>query len=165
MERFSPKIEIINTLTIDIDGCLEKYNDKEFICEILKSSEYNRRVFRNVSKNFKVEFFIKIDSSNQNLNQWPESTKVKDYLKQNRMKTIEELKKAQEETLEYYRLNLDRFKSKLNKEKNIEELKSELFAEKFYFQVNFKPPYLSQLLSKYLHSSLTFIYLNLISIH
>jgi hypothetical protein len=43
------------------------------------------------------------------------------------MKTIEELKKAQEKTLEYYKLNSERFKS-------------ELFAEKFYFQVNFKQP-------------------------
>ena len=54
------------------------------------------------------------------------------------MKTIEELKKAQEETMEYYKLNSERFKSEQTKEKNIEELKSELFAEKFYFQVNFK---------------------------
>ena len=54
------------------------------------------------------------------------------------MKTIEALKNAQEETLEYYKLNLDRFKSELTNEKSIEELKSELFVEKFYFQVNFK---------------------------
>jgi hypothetical protein len=47
------------------------------------------------------------------------------------MKTIEELRKAQEETIEYYKLNSARFKSELTKEKNIDELRSELFAEKF----------------------------------
>jgi len=64
--------------------------------------------------------------------------KVVDYLKQIRMKTIEELKKAQEETLEYYKLNSERFKSEQTNKKNIDELKSELFGDKFYFQVNFK---------------------------
>ena len=46
-------------------------------------------------------------------------------------------KNVQEETLEYYKLNSERFKSELINEKKIEELKSELFAKKFYFQVNF----------------------------
>ena len=59
--------------------------------------------------------------------------KIVDYLKQVRMKTIEKMKNSQEETIEYYKLNSDRFKVK-----NIKELKSELFAKKFYFQVNFK---------------------------
>ena len=52
------------------------------------------------------------------------------------MKTIEELRKAQEETLQCYKHNSSRFKSE---QLNIDELKSELFfAEKFYFQVNLK---------------------------
>ena len=54
------------------------------------------------------------------------------------MKTIEELRKAQEETIEYYRFNSERFKSEQTNEKDIDELRSELFAEKFYFQVNLK---------------------------
>ena len=49
----------------------------------------------------------------------------KSITKQIRIKTIEQLKKSQEETIEYYKLNSDRFKS-------------ELFADKFYFQVNLK---------------------------
>ena len=94
--------------------------------------------FKNRFLYFDVEFFETIDSSKANLESWPESTKVVDYLKQIRMKTIQELKNAQEETLEYYKLNSERFKSEITKEKNIEVLKSESFAEKFYFQVNFK---------------------------
>ena len=139
---FSPKIEIINhfdnlinRIDIDIDSSLENYNDKQLLGEIVKSSENKRRDSR--SSDFNVTFF---DSSNQNLNSWPETTKVVDYLKQIRIKTVEELKKAQEEIIEYYKLNSDRFKSELTNETNIEEIKSVLFAEKFYFQVNFKQP-------------------------
>ena len=145
MERFSPKIEIINhfddlinRIDIDIDNSLEKYNDKQTLSEILKSSEDIRKKLRDHYFDFDVMFFDTIDSSKPNLNSWPESTKVVDYLKQIRMKTIEELKNAQEETIEYYKLNSDRFKSEQIKEKNIDQLRSELFAEKFYFQVNFK---------------------------
>ena len=145
MERFSLKIEIINhfdilinRIDIDIDSSIEKYNNKQLLSEILNCSEDNRWFFRSLSNDFNLEFFDKTDSSKPNLESWPESTKVVDYLKQIRMKTIEELKKAQEETLDYYKLNSDRFKSELTNEKNLEELKSELFAEKFYFQVNLK---------------------------
>ena len=47
MARFSPKIEIINhfdnlinRVDIDIDICLEKYNNKQILGELLKSSKY-----------------------------------------------------------------------------------------------------------------------------
>ena len=146
MERFSPKIEIINhfdnlinRIDIDIDSSLEKYNDKQLLGEIIEN--YNKRWLSwNFFNRFNVKFFQKNHTSKQKLNSWTESTKVVDYLKQIRMKTIEELKNAQNETLEYYKLNSDRFKSELIKVKSIEEMKSELFAEKFYFQVNCKQP-------------------------
>ena len=144
MEKFSPKIEIIklfdnliNRIDIDIDSSIENFNDQQ-LSEIFTSSKSNKWYLTNIIDDFKVEFFNKIHSSKQNLNRWPKSTKVVDYLKQIRMRTIKVLKKAQEETIEYYKLNSDRFKSEQTKEKNLEELKSELFAEKFYFQVNFK---------------------------
>ena len=147
MERFSPKIEIINhfdnlinRIDIDIDSSLENYNDQQLLSEILKSSVESRLNFRNISTRFNVKIFETIDSSKRNVESWPESTKVVNYLKQIRLKTIEELKKAQEETLDYYKLNSERFKNELTKDitKDIDELRSELFAEKFYFQVNFK---------------------------
>ena len=140
MERISPKIEIINhfdnlinRIDIDIDSSLENYNDQQRLSEIFTSSKSNRWYLTNIIDDFKVEFFDKIHSSKKNLNRWPETTKIVDYLKQVRMRTIKELKNAQKETIEYYKLNSDRFK-----EKSIEEMKSELFTEKFYFQVNFK---------------------------
>ena len=143
MERFSPKIEIINhfdnlinRIDIDIDSSLEKFNEQQLISEILRSSEYNRSDFKNRSVGFTVEFFFNIDSSKQNLNPWSETTNVVDYLNQVRIETIEELKKAQEDTLGHYKLNSARFKSEQANEKGIDKLRSELFAEKFYFQVH-----------------------------
>ena len=147
MERFSPKIEIINhfenlinRIDIDIDSSIEMFNDQQLLSEIRTNFEKNRKDFWHIFLYFNIKFFDHtIDSSKPNLNSWPESMKVIDCLKEIRMKTIQELKNAQKETLEYYKLNnSERFKSLLTKEKNIEEIKSELFAEKFYFQVNFK---------------------------
>ena len=145
MKRFSPKIEIINhfdnlinRIDIDIDSSIEKYNDKQLLSEILLNSEKNRLDLIDRYSDFDVKFFDTFDSSKHNLESWQETTKVVDYLKQIRMKTIEELKNAQEETLEYYKLNSERFKSEQNNEKKIDELSSELFAEKFIFQVHFK---------------------------
>ena len=141
---FSPKIEIINhfdnlinRIDIDIDSSLERFNDQQLLCKILKSSERNRRDFKDMWEYYNVEFFDKIDSSKPNPDSWSKSTKVVDYLKQIRMKTIAELKKAQEETIEYYKLNSERFKSEKMNDKKIDQLRSELFAEKFYFQVKF----------------------------
>ena len=145
MAKFSPKIEIINhfdnlinRVDIDIDHCLEKCNNDLTLGEQQKSSEDNRRNFWNKYTDFNFEFSDTFKSSkHQSLDLWPESTKVIDYLKEVRMKTIEELRKAQEDTLETYKLNSSQFKSELSNEKSIDELRSKLFAEKFYFQVNF----------------------------
>ena len=48
------------------------------------------------------------------------------------------MRNVQEDTLGSYTLNSSKFKSELSNEKNINELRSELFADKFYFQVQFK---------------------------
>lgn len=65
---------------------------------------------------------------------WSESTIVVDYLNQIRMRTIDQLRKVQEESLE----NSSRFnhlRVEIKDETNKEELKSQLFAHKFYFQI------------------------------
>ena len=144
MSRFSPKIEIINhfdnlinKVDIDIDHCLEKYNDEKVLGELLK---IDRMHISDNYDDFDVKFFCKYNSSKyqyQTLDLWSESTKVIDYLKQLRMKTIGALRNAQEEALQYYKLNSWRFKSELCHGKNIDQLRSELFAEKFYFQIHF----------------------------
>ena len=133
MERLSPKIEIINhfdnlinRIDIDFDSSLEKYNDQQLLSELRKSSENNRWDFTDIPFSFNVKFIDTFDSSKTNPDSWPESTKVIDYLKQIRMKTIEELKNLQEETIEYYKINSERFKSEQTNEKNIKEMKSEI---------------------------------------
>ena len=148
MARFSPKIEIINhfdnlinRVDIDIDNCLEKYNE-ELLKDLLISSEIVR-FYNNMEiySQFRVITYDTITWSinpNQAIDIWPESTKVIDYLKQIRMRTIDELKKEQEQTLEKYKLNSERFKSELNNYKSTEELRRELFDEKFYFQIQIK---------------------------
>ena len=142
MTNFSPKIEIINhfdnlinNLDLEIEICLEKYNNKQVIGQIQESSVSDRGKFRNKKCFFNVGLFSKIESLENNI--WTESTKVIDYLNQVRMRTVEELRKAQEDSLEYYKLNWSHFKSQQTNNKSIDELKSELFREKFYFQVNF----------------------------
>ena len=70
MTRFSSKIEIrnhfdnlINRVDIDIDDCLQKYNDENILEELLKSSENNRKNFQ--SNYFNVKLFGKFNTSNQ----------------------------------------------------------------------------------------------------
>ena len=150
MTKSSPKIEIINhfdnlinRIDIDIDFCLEKYND-ELLKDVLYSSYLDRIWFHNknvINSEFKVIAYDPINSStnqNQTLERWSNSIKVIDYLKQIRMRTIEKLKKEQEETLEKYKLNSTRFKSELNDDKSIEEFRKKLFEENFYFQIQIK---------------------------
>ena len=143
MTRISPKIEIINhfdnlinKVDIDIDHCLENCNDKSMLGEMLESfATTDRKTFRN-EEYFNVEFHN--NPSKNNL--CTESTKVIDYLNQVRMETIEELRKAQNDCLEYYKTNLSHFKSLLTDTNSINEFKSELFAEQFYFQVKLAQP-------------------------
>ena len=145
MAILSPKIEIINhfdnlinRVDIDTDDCLQKYNNEQVLGELLESSENNRRNFRDHFDNFNVEFFDTFNASkHQSRDLWIESTKVIDYLEKVRMVTIQELKKAQNEALENYKHSSPQFKSELSNEKNIDELRSKLFAENLYFQIHF----------------------------
>ena len=143
MEKLSPKIEIINhfdnlinRLDIDIDDSLEKCDNKQLLDDLVRSSETNRKYFRTRFDHFNLEFFERYNSSSKHESPLDLSTKVVDYLRQVRTKTIDELRKAHNETLKYYSDNSTRFKSEQTNEKTIDELKSELYAEKYYFQVH-----------------------------
>ena len=143
---FCPKIEIINhfdnlinKIDIDTDICIENYNEEQTLSELLKSSETIRRDFRNTHEQLNIKFRDEFNTSrHESLDLWPESTKVIDYLNQVRMKTIEQLRKAQEDTLEYYSLNSSRIKSQLYNVRDIYNFRRILFDEKFYFQVHLK---------------------------
>ena len=139
MTNFSPKIEIINhfdnlinNVDIEFELCLEKFNDRQVLGQLIESTAADRDNFRNKKACFNLELFSAIESFENNI--WTESTKVIDYLNQVRLRTIEELRKAQEDSLEYYKLSRS---SQQTDNKSIDQLKSELFSKKFYFQVNF----------------------------
>ena len=145
MINFSSKIEIINhfdvlinRVDVDIEECLEKYNEHQILGDLECFQKKNRNVKEDynyyclVNKNIRSSYY-----THETVDLWTESTNVIDYLNRIRMTTIGELRKAQEETLEYYKLNSLQFKS-LEDENKIDELKSKLFGEKFYFQVKIK---------------------------
>ena len=140
MAMISPKIEIINhfdslvnRIDIDIDSCLEKFNH-QLVKDLQQSYLYDR-----VMAKIESLFAIKVYKDSLIKSQfWPETSKVIDYLKQIRMRTIEELKKEQQETLEKYNVNSGRFKSEINQGKSIEQLRKEIFDQKFYFQIQTK---------------------------
>ena len=144
MEMLSPKKEIIdhfdsliNRVDIDIDECLQKYSQKQVLSD-LNCFDFGKRTVR-VPKiiylnNYDSSWSSDEDIQYETVDEWPETTKVVDYLNGIRMRTIEELRKAQNETLEYYKQNSSQFK--LN---SMDEIRSELFKDKFYFQVLCKP--------------------------
>ena len=144
---FSPKIEIIsyfdeliNQVDIDIEESIKKYNENQVLggLECFEQIKLNIRYIRYIQFNTYTSLLESSENNEQQTEDlWSESTKVVDYLNQVRMTTIEELKKAQEEALNAYKLNLSRFNylKEINEEEKLEELKSQLFAEKFYFKV------------------------------
>ena len=96
---------MINRIDIDIDSSLEKHNDQKLLIEIFISSET-------------IRLSLKISKSPyQNLILWPESTKVVDYLKQIRIKTIEELKNGQEAHAQSNTISSIQIVLKVNKSK------------------------------------------------
>ena len=143
---FNPKQEIINhfdnlinRVDIDIEESLEKYKQEKILGEL--KCFRDERKFKRYKIIINFEFFDASKSSQkiiyETVDLWPESIKVVDYLNQVRLRTIEELRQAQKNSLEYFKLNSSRFNT-IN-ENNIDELKSQLFGEKFYFQVLYQP--------------------------
>ena len=145
MARFRPNIEIIshfdeliNRLDSEIKKSLEIYCEDEVLGKQQYFELKNRRV-GNESK-FKLDFFDLYESSlQQNTQQcedfWAKWTRVGDYLNEVRKSTIEELKTELEDSLEKSS-EFSHLRVEITDEKNKEELKSQLFAHKFYFQIN-----------------------------
>ena len=113
----SPKIEIINhfdelinQVDIDIETSLKTYekNRNNRILADLECydiTDTNQEIHYNrILSIFGSSDHLTYYDKYQRVNLWTKSTKVVDYLNQIRMGTIEMLKKAQEETLEYYKL-------------------------------------------------------------
>ena len=140
----SPKLEIINhfdnlinRVDIDIEKSIEKYKD-QFIGN-LKCFQAKDRNVKNASE-IDLEYFDSNESSEnsncEEVTKWSESTKVIDYLNQVREKTIDELRKAQKDSLDYLKSN-SCDSNHIKESKDIEEMRNRLFADKFYFQMHF----------------------------
>ena len=143
--KFIPKVEIINyfdslinKVDIHFEECLENYNQDQVIGDL----ECFKKLFKHYttkdrlsSPSIHVKFHDSFELAQKRDNEWSESTKVVDYLNQERLRTIEQLRKGLEESLEYYKENLSQcdFES-------FDEMKSQLFKDKFYFQVSYQKP-------------------------
>jgi hypothetical protein len=150
MENFkNPKMlivdyydSLIRNVDIYIEELLEKYNETDLLPTILK----NRNLvpcpdtYDNID-GFKDPYSSKYEYGEMVsvVNVTPEVTRTRDYLELVRAKTIEEIKKAQEENLQSYELNKELYKydrETLTDEK-IEEMRRNLFKDKFCFRMNF----------------------------
>jgi hypothetical protein len=162
---------LINRVDIDIEQSLEKYNGEQVLSQLDFNSNRGKIYIDlrsdisdwicNSENYFKLKFkkfYVsccdsETDSSDkkeiqnvciryETVDEFSESTKVVDYLNQIRKRTIDELTKAQKDTLEHVKQSSSQFKSndhRLIDEKHIDNLRSELFKDKFYFQVLYKP--------------------------
>ena len=151
MVSLSPKIEIINhfdnliqQIDIDIEKCIKQYKTNRVLGELDCFRVNNRDILIDYNKIVQIDYFDSNESSQSNESEsvieWSESTKVIDYLNQVRQRTIDELKKAQEDSLEYLK-SKSCYLDQIKQSKDVEEMKSRLFADKFYFQVFYKPIY------------------------
>ena len=144
--KLCPNIEIINyfdklvdRVDIDIEQSIEKLGDRLFkdlnCLENRKVKTDRYYLISNESSqtnNEQCEDVLRTtNNANNEVTKW---TKVDDYLNQIRTRTIEELRKAEEESLKYLKSH-----ASLNDLKDADELKSRLFANKFYFQVHYNP--------------------------
>ena len=153
MEKFSPKMEIINHIDdlihkvyIEIEKTLKKYDENQVLSELDLFKIEERKKGCEKDSRFKVELFE--SESDQKVDQWSESTKVVDYLNQIRMTTIEELRKEQKESVE----NSSHLKSLINADLTEEEKRSQIFAEKFSFQVEISRPDVKSIILNILQS-------------
>lgn len=148
MNSLSPNIEIkkhfenlTQQININIEQSIKKYTEDQILGELDFFPVENR----NVRKNYDLylEYFELNKSSEKNkceeAIEWSESTKVIDYLNQVRERTIEELRKAKEESLDCLKNISSCDFDQLIESKHFEEMKSRLFAHKFYFQVHCNP--------------------------
>ena len=143
----------------------QNYNQQNVFGELDCFLVDNR--YRGTYYGLNIEYFGSNESSEKNkcetINEWSESTKVIEYLKQVRQKTIDELRKAQEDSLEYLKSNSFDL-NHIKESKDVEEMRSRLFADKFYFLnfINHNSQNLGFL--TYSQLTLTFTCLQLVSI-
>ena len=102
-EIFSPEMEIINhfdqlinRVDIDIEKSLKNHSQDQNLADLDIKSR-NTICLKPLQFRYFDSFKSSVEKKEESVELWPESTKVVDYLKQVRMRTIEELRKEQED--------------------------------------------------------------------
>ena len=136
---------LIREIDIYTEEQINRYDDQQQQSSIrrigLKYNTDTRRTFgvETYKNPYRSDKYTNLDKIRYFTEKKPEETGgERDYLNMVRKKAIDEIRKVQEENLEYYRDNKERFKvdrENLDEEK-IEELRSKLFANRFCFLVN-----------------------------
>ena len=152
----SPKLLIVDyhdSLINEIDICteeiLEKYTENEVLPDEPKvklNGVFNHERDSEDIESKKYHKFFKIDSiidpykeeykfDKEEIDFIPESKKLHDYVNQIRSKSIEEINKVREENLQQFEINKEKYKYNRNdlSAAKVEEMRRELFKEKFCF--------------------------------
>lgn len=144
MVVFSPKLEIINhfdelinRVDIDIETALEIYSENQVLgdFECFEVKKRNGKLGNSSKYKFVFSKPYKSSSKGDTDNLWTKRTKVTDYLNQLRIRIIGELRNVQEESLQ----NSTNFSHLRVEITNKEDLRSKLFDDKFYFQIQVQP--------------------------
>ena len=144
MVVFSPKLEIINhfdelinRVDIDIENALEIYTEKQVLGDIECFEVKKRNGKLGNSSKYKFVFSKPYKSSSKcdTDNLWTKRTKVYEYLNQIRIRIIGALRKVQEDSLQ----NSTKFNHLRVEIRDKEDLRSKLFDDKFYFQIQIRP--------------------------
>ena len=127
--------DLIRDIDIYTEEQLAKYSQDDLL-PIESNPEYPSSVeIEGLKDPYKIEY-----KNESEINVTPGWTKIIDYLNLVRSKAIEEINKAKEENLERYELNKSKYKYDRNNmsDENLEEMKRELFKEKFCFLIRFE---------------------------
>ena len=161
MENFkTPKLlitdhydKLIQQVDIYIEELLEKYNENDLLPEDneeISLLEHTSNDFYDKDE-YKDPYESKYEYEMSKLDVTPGATRIRDYLELIRSKSIEELKKAEKETLDSYEINkllykYDRVNLTVDR---VEEMKRNIFKDKFCFMLQFNKPDI-RLLKNYL---------------
>ena len=121
MNKIRNQADYRNEFNLDESSLNKSYENGHYW--LRRAKQIEKDILLNQQNNENTED-LKFNLIYKTVDLWSEETKVVDYLNQVRMRTIEELRKAQKEALESYKSQKD-------------DSNRQLFPDKFYFQVRY----------------------------
>lgn len=136
--------KLIQQVDIYIEELLEKYNEHDLLPvdngEISFLEPTSNDFY--VRDEYKDPYESKYEYNTSKLDVTPGTTRIRDYLELIRSKSIEELKKAEKKALDNYEMNKLLYKydrDNLTVDR-VEEMKRNIFKDKFCFMLQFNKP-------------------------